>query len=265
MVAAGQAWRLIQDREGSGPWNMGLDEAMLRNASEFGLASLRLYTWSGPWLSLGYAQRRVAPERLEDCRRVGVSVVRRTTGGRAVLHGRDLTYCVAAPEQRLKPGLRGTYDQVADALLVALHSLGIREADRAPLLGSQGRTPDFDCFAEPAGDEIVLGAGKLIGSAQRRRGGAVLQHGSIRLAADSPEVARATGVADGLAVSLAESGYAVEERDLREAIVRAFAEVLRSDFEERAPEAWELEQAELRCRQHRTDALSAPSSRKTAL
>jgi lipoate-protein ligase A len=241
---------------------MGIDEAMLRNASEFGLASLRLYKWSGPWLSLGFAQRRVAKEKLEEFRRAGVSVVRRTSGGRAVLHGRDLTYCVAAPEHQLQPGLRGAYDQIAQALLLALHDLGVDEASRAPQLESDRRTAAFDCFAQPAGDEIVLGRGKLIGSAQRRRGGAVLQHGSIRIAADLPDVARATGVADGLALSLEESGYTIEERELRRALVDGFSKVFDTEFQERPLETWERDLAQQRCDQHLQDALSAPSSRK---
>jgi len=256
-----ERWRLIQDQGESGPWNMGIDEAMLRNASESGLATLRLYTWPGPWLSLGYAQRRLSPGRLEACRSAGVAIVRRTTGGRAVLHGNDLTYSVAAPEASLLPGLHGAYDQIAGALLGGLHSLGISAAERTPSGASSARTPDFDCFAQPAGDEIVAGEGKLIGSAQRRRGGAVLQHGSIRMTADSPRLARAGGVAQGLALSLAELGHDVSEEALRTALVRSFSAVFETEFEERRPEAWEREQAVLRCEQHLVDTLSAPSSR----
>ena len=253
-----ESWRLLQDQDRSGPWNMGLDEAMLRNATENGVATLRLYTWSGPWLSLGYAQRRVDPARLEACRKAGVLIVRRTTGGRAVLHGRDLTYSIAAPEAELHPGLRGAYDQIAGGLLVALHGLGVVRAKRASGHAGPRGVPDFDCFAQPAGDEIVHDSGKLIGSAQRRRGGSVLQHGSIRITADLPECARASGVADGLAVSLCELGHEVSPHDLRAAIVSGFAEALGCEFRSEAPEAWEVAQAESRCAAHRQDALSAP-------
>ncbi len=255
------AWRLIQNRGGSGPFHMGLDEAMLRNASEFGRATLRLYTWSGPWLSLGYAQRRMAPERWEACRKAEVAIVRRTTGGRAVLHGMDLTYSVAAPEAMLRRGLHGAYDQVADALLAGLCGLGVAEAQRAAGEGAASGEASFDCFAQPAGDEIVAGGRKLIGSAQRRSGGAVLQHGSIRVGADLPSVARAAGVADGLAISLAELGHTFAEESLRNALVCGFAEVFGCEFDEQQPEAWECEQAEERCERHRHDPLSAPSSR----
>jgi lipoate-protein ligase A len=90
---------------------MGFDEAMLRTAASDGIATLRLYTWDGPWLSLGYAQRRIEAERMAACEQAGVGIVRRTTGGRAVLHGNDLTYSLAAPEAMLRPGLRNSCDE----------------------------------------------------------------------------------------------------------------------------------------------------------
>ncbi len=81
-----RAWRLLLDDAGSGFWNMAVDQALLESASLDGVASLRLYTWQGPWLSLGYGQR-LEEERRAACDAAGVGVVRRVTGGRAVLHG----------------------------------------------------------------------------------------------------------------------------------------------------------------------------------
>ncbi len=255
-------WRLIQHAAGTGPFNMGIDEALLRSASERGVATLRLYTWAGPWLSLGYAQRHLERERLGACEKAGVGIVRRSTGGRAVLHGRDLTYCVAAPEGMLRPGLRGSYDQIATALLDAIRLLGATGAARVPARHAAGPSSGFDCFAEPAGDEIVAGAEKLVGSAQRRCGGAVLQHGSIRIAADPPGVAAAAGVDPNAAISMTQLGVApASEAELRKALVTAFSRVLGASFSEAEPEAQELEQARVRANLHRGDCLAAPSSK----
>ena len=91
------AWRLIEDGPGSGGWNMGVDEALLASAVA-GRATLRLYSWDGPWLSLGYGQPSRGDLR-SACLEAGVGMVRRVTGGRAVLHGSDLTYAIAAPEE----------------------------------------------------------------------------------------------------------------------------------------------------------------------
>ncbi len=111
-------WRLLQHGAAHGAFNMGVDEALLASAIA-GIATLRFYGWEGHWLSLGYAQR-LDPRRIAACADAGVGIVRRVTGGRAVLHGSDLTYCLAAPETALPEGLRGSYRLVADALIAGL-------------------------------------------------------------------------------------------------------------------------------------------------
>ncbi|NNL66067.1 MAG: hypothetical protein HKP30_07495, partial [Myxococcales bacterium] len=172
-------WRLLIHGAGTGAWNMGVDEALLDSARR-GQATLRLYRWEGPWLSLGYGQR-LSETRRAACAAAGVGLVQRMTGGLAVLHGGDLTYTVAAPAALLPPGLRASYCLVADALCAAFGALGVtleREPDCTPGHRPSGRRRGFDCFAVPAPDELLAGGRKLAGSAQRRAGGAVLQHGS---------------------------------------------------------------------------------------
>jgi lipoate-protein ligase A len=208
---------------------MGVDEALLRSAAESGLATLRLYAWRGPWLSLGYAQEPLTSERSRALEEAGVGVVRRATGGRAVLHGSDLTYAVAAPEERLAAGLRGSYDQVARALLAALRGLGV-DARQVESSASMPHRGHFDCFARAAGDEICVGNRKLAGSAQRRIAGAVLQHGSLRMEPDPTTATTAAGFRETRATSLREIGCAVEEEVLREACVDAFARVLKIEL-----------------------------------
>jgi lipoate-protein ligase A len=227
-------WRLIEEGPASGGWNMGVDEALLAVALE-GCATLRLYSWEGPWLSLGYGQPGGDPIA-RACREAGVGLIRRATGGRAVLHGGDLTYAIAAPENALPAGLRGSYRSLAQVLLGALESVGVVaisspgasgfETGSAPSApGPPGRGAGFDCFEAPAEDEICLDGAKLAGSAQRRAGGAVLQHGSIRLRPDPTAAARAVGMAGTRATSLQETGHQVAEADLRRAFVESFRRV----------------------------------------
>jgi lipoate-protein ligase A len=219
-----RAWRLLLDDAASGPWNMGVDEALLHSVAAGGPSTLRLYGWRGPWLSLGYGQR-VDADRLAAYRAAGLGVVRRVTGGWAVLHGGDLTYALAAPEDALPPGLRASYELVSRALRVALRDLGVEAAPSlSEALGVQPRS--FDCFARAAADELCAGGRKLAGSAQRRTAAGVLQHGSIRVHPDPPELRAAAGLSSGVATSLRELGCRHGEAVLREAFVAGFREVL---------------------------------------
>jgi lipoate-protein ligase A len=205
---------------------MAVDEALLASAAEAEQASLRLYTWRGPWLSLGYAQI-LSSERRSRCSAAGVRVVRRPSGGRAVLHGRDLTYAVAAPASWFPPELEASYRLVSGAILAALARLGI-SAHRAQ--AGRARGPQFDCFAEPAREEVVVEDRKLVGSAQRRTGEALLQHGSIRLSPDPPPAVAAAGLGQA-ATSLSELGAAAALPRLREALIGAFAAHLEADLQ----------------------------------
>jgi lipoate-protein ligase A len=226
-VAHRSAWRFVVDGDAEGAFNMGVDEALLATARDTGRATLRLYGWRGPWLSLGYGQR-LSPARAEACRAAGVGLVRRVTGGLAVLHGADLTYAVAAPADALPPGLQGSYGLVADALCEAFARLGIgveRTAARAEP-GASGPRAGFDCFAVPAADELLAGGRKLAGSAQRRAGGAVLQHGSVRLAPDPPAAAAAAGLDPARATSVAELGGNPDRDAVAKAVRAGFEAVL---------------------------------------
>jgi lipoate-protein ligase A len=220
---------------------MALDEALLASAIETGSPTLRFYCWSGPWLSLGYRQR-LDVEHLAACTGAGVGVVRRTTGGRAVLHGEDLTYAVVAREETLPAGLAATYAFVAEVLQQALAALGV-VAEPAPRRAAARRGEAFDCFAEPAADELCAGGRKLIGSAQRRAGGGVLQHGSIRLGPDRSEVRQAAGFEPGVATSLSELGVDFGVESLISACCEAFGQRLGAGLEPGVLSPVELEDA----------------------
>ncbi|MBW2692702.1 MAG: hypothetical protein JRE57_08715 [Deltaproteobacteria bacterium] len=266
-------WRLITHEAAHGAWNMGVDEALLASAVRTGRPSLRFYRWQGPWLSLGYAQN-LDPERVAACSRAGVGVVRRVTGGGAVLHGSDLTYALAAREEQLPPGLMASYELVAGVLIRALEVLGVEAvASELPRRGetsqhrfqvdpgrAASRFPGvgFDCFARPAGREICVAGKKLAGSAQRRAQGGILQHGSIRLAPDPPDARRASSLGGAGATSLAELGIDSAPEALQSACVEAFEHAL-GGFEAGELTAEERAGADERVRNQRRDSGFAPS------
>ncbi len=206
-----------------------MDEALLASVVAGGRPTLRLYRWHGAWLSLGYNQR-LSSERVAVCRRAGVGVVRRVTGGRAVLHGGDLTYAIFAGASELPDGLSASYEVVCRALLAALDCIGVR-ADSASGEATGAPSREFDCFASAAGHEICVRGRKLVGSAQRRVAGGVLQHGSIRVVPDPPRVSLASGVALSGATSLTQLGREPEAGALEQACIAGFSEVLCCGFE----------------------------------
>jgi lipoate-protein ligase A len=165
--------------------NMAIDTALLERA-EAGERWLRLYAWDPPCLSFGRhepAGRRYDVELIE---RLGLAVVRRPTGGRAVWHARELTYAVAAPVATLG-SLPESYREIHLLLCDALRSLGAA-AELAP----STRSDPVDagaCFASPAGGEVMVAGRKVVGSAQLRQGAALLQHGSVLLDGDQSSVA----------------------------------------------------------------------------
>jgi lipoate-protein ligase A len=186
-----------------------------------------------------------------------VGVVRRATGGRAVLHGGDLTYGIAAPEALLPPGLRATYELVGAALRSALVALGVdaRSTSGAAVVPSRGT---FDCFSELAGDELRVEGRKLVGSAQRRARGGVLQHGSIRVFPDPAPIRAAAGLDAGAATSLEELAFAHSLQTLREACCAAFSRALGVRFEPGSLEAGEERIARERGACHRRNPIAVP-------
>jgi lipoate-protein ligase A len=172
---------------------MAVDEAILDAVGKGeSLPTLRLYAWEPACLSLGYAQH-YADVDLERLRSYGWDVVRRPTGGRAILHADELTYSVIGPpdEPRLVGSVLESYRRLSGALLQALHELGIpAEVDEAPAGDAKSRTKGPVCFEVPSNYEITVNRKKLVGSAQARRQDGVLQHGSLPLGGDLARITR---------------------------------------------------------------------------
>jgi lipoate-protein ligase A len=186
-------WRLLQTPPDSGPWNMALDVALAR-CLELDQGVLRIYGWSHPTLSFG--RNQPAKDRYGSIavRQLDGHVVRRPTGGREVLHDRDLTYSVVLPSRALG-GPRLTYRTLNATLVEAIRSLGVP----ARLVQSDSHSPHPDagaCFREPVRDEIEAEGRKLVGSSQARIGDVLLQHGSLPIepASLGPEPLRSAGI-----------------------------------------------------------------------
>ena len=188
------AWRLIEDGPGDGKLNMAIDRAIL-TACDQGQApaTLRLYGWDKPTLSIGYSQNELRDVNTVQCERKNIPIVRRFTGGRALLHQYELTYSLVAPiPHPMFPGnLVGAFGAVSKAVIISLEKAGVVKPeisgkDKRFLGDGNKRSPA--CFSTSNHWEITVEGKKLAGSAQRRLSGAFLQHGSILLDWD-PELA----------------------------------------------------------------------------
>ncbi len=163
---------------------MAVDEAILRAVARgCSPATLRLYAWRPSCLSLGRGQPSESVD-WEACAAAGVAWVRRPTGGRAILHGNDLTYsiCLALEDPRASGDILASYRRLSEGLVEGLRLLGV-PAVQAAVGGDEGE-PSAACFDALAGYEIAVGGKKLLGSAQFRSEGALLQHGALPLFGD---------------------------------------------------------------------------------
>jgi lipoate-protein ligase A len=181
-------WRVIRHEAANGAWNMAVDEAIAQMVGH-GQAppTLRFYTWNPYAVSLGYLQSAPGGADLEACRRHGIELVRRITGGRAVLHAHELTYSVAIPSWHSWGSLSVVelFSRISAGLIVGLERLGV-----AASLGESRTTGESEseagaCFLQRERPAILVRGRKLIGSAQRRWRRSLLQHGSILLDFDS--------------------------------------------------------------------------------
>jgi lipoate-protein ligase A len=238
-------WRLIISPPMTGMMNMALDSAIL-SAVESGAVppTLRLYSWNPPCLSVGYSQpfKDINQDRLDS---LGWDVVRRPTGGRAILHTNELTYAVIGPktDQRLQGGLLESYRRLSRALYESLLLLGL------PVEIHQGKNPLANqqpvCFENPSDFEITVNGKKIIGSAQARKKQALLQHGSLPLEGDltritqvlnyqtSPEQADAATTLLDKATTVAQTlGNKITWKDAANAFIAGFSKILNLELVE---------------------------------
>lgn len=172
-------WRLLDTGALPAPLNMGIDQALLElHAQGILPPTLRFYQWNPPAVSLGYFQRRHSID-LTACKIMGLDVVKRPTGGHAVLHEKDLTYSViAGANEGIPITLKGTYKLLADGLVTGFRLLGLDTVHA----GDAKTRPDTDiCFMRFAEGDILHGGRKFVGNALTLKGSSMLHHGSLIL------------------------------------------------------------------------------------
>jgi len=188
-----EMWLFLQTPPARCAFNMALDEELMSRAREAGAWVVRVYGWSTPTLSLGRNQLARGGYDLPRLAESGIDVVRRLTGGRAILHHREITYSVAAPVD-MAGDLRESYGRINRLLVAALTALGVTGAEvigesiRADRVADGAQPGLLPCFDHPSVGEITVGGRKLVGSAQWRSEGALLQHGSILVEDDQRQL-----------------------------------------------------------------------------
>lgn len=196
----------LVDKPRSGVENMAIDRAMLDSAAERQVPLLRIYRWSKPTVTLGYFQKYAEFEAATEL--ACADCVRRATGGGAIVHHYDWTYSLALPESVVQASKLGAanpvYEGVHGQIVQWLTSIGVPAQQWRG--GGGGNSKAFLCFQRRSDGDVVSGAHKVLGSAQRRTRGAILQHGSLLLRASSLAPGLA-GVAEALAGESSHDGY----------------------------------------------------------
>ncbi len=226
------SWRLLPCQALRASENMAIDEAVFRLNRPEGLPpTLRFFGWNPPAVSLGYFQKTFQEINVDFCRREGIDIVRRPTGGKAVLHEHELTYSlVAAIDHPLfTADILETYRVISSCIVEALNRLGL-----TPEMVYEGRsavgTPlEGYCFAAPSKYELLVDGRKICGSAQVRGGGAFLQHGSLLIDIDPVRAAAAMGIE---AASISSSTTTLREQLGRHMESDELASILRGAFED---------------------------------
>jgi lipoate-protein ligase A len=224
---------------------MAVDEAVLE-AVRRGSAppTLRMFGWRPPAISFGYAQRVSREVDLDRCRALGVDTVRRPTGGRAVLHWNELTYSVVCPSD--DPSLGGpvleAYRKISDCLVNGLLYLGVDarfESRRQPSPSPRDRQVTSPCFSSTSQYEVTIQGRKLIGSAQRRIEGVLLQHGSLLMGPEHKRIVELLphgreGLRERFERELEAQTTSLEEALGRRISFEEVAKALRAGFQEAA-------------------------------
>ncbi|ASF38598.1 biotin/lipoate A/B protein ligase family protein [Halobacillus halophilus] len=181
-----ETWYFVDSGHCTPAMNMALDEALMSWHRQGEIPPvLRFYGWAPAGLSVGYFQKVKGKIDLEGVERHGFDLVRRQTGGRAVLHDKELTYSVIVSEDHpdMPASVKDAYLVLSKGLLEGFHNLGI-EAEFAVPEGKLDTTGSAVCFEEPSWYELIAEGRKAAGSAQTRKKGVILQHGSIPIDVD---------------------------------------------------------------------------------
>ena len=234
-------WELIIDGATDGLRNMAIDAALLDEVeSSPGTRTIvRFYGWRTPTISLGRNQKIENAVDVDYCRKSGIDIVHRPTGGRAVLHDDELTYAVVSNDIESFGGtIYGNYKRVSEALCLGYNRLGVPavlapDTRKAVPLSNGGDPP---CFLSPSRYELMVEGRKIAGSAQRRVRRSFLQHGSMPITCNRKALAGATRLGDASSLEQEMAGVAefLSHRpsleQLRNAFIRAFQDYFSIEF-----------------------------------
>lgn len=239
-----KTWRLVHSGHLSGAANMAIDEAILHSVAQGGRPTLRFYGWEPAAISLGVFQDCEKEIDLVTCKSLGIDVVRRPTGGRAVLHDVEVTYSLILPEDSgiVPKGITESYRAVSEGMVRGLASLGLdarmvalrrrgegaTESPKAPASGRytitveapEKKSSSAACFDAPSWYEVTVDGKKIVGSAQMRRLGVLLQHGSIPLELDVEKLFACLKFPSRESRKRAKAAFAAKATSIREALGR---------------------------------------------
>jgi lipoyl(octanoyl) transferase len=242
----GNIWRVIDSGPCSASYNMALDEAIAGAVrAENARPTLRFYEWDVPSVSIGYFQK-IGDIDTEHCRQCNIPFVRRPTGGRAILHGDEITYSFSVKTNNglFSGGLLDSYKKISAAFEKAFLEIGL--APELKLLKDNRHTVTEDmrksplCFQSVSYGEISVMSGKIIGSAQKRWPDGLLQQGSIPVSLDREKTGRVFGIQPSLEPNNGLRGLKdimpnLNPGDLKDAIRVSFEEVFNIHFISAAP------------------------------
>jgi len=234
-------WRVISSGKMDAATNMAIDEAiLLAHAAGDVPPTLRFYGWQPQAVSLGFFQKAAMGIDIDECRSRGVDIVRRLTGGRAVLHAEELTYSIVVREDypAMPSTITASYRYLSGGLLAGLKQLGLDARMNLPQSAygqSKKVASTAACFDAPSHYEITVDGRKLVGSAQLRRDGVILQHGSILLGFSAQDTAAILHTAspqikEQLAEMLARKVISIDEALNRKVSWQEVAECLHQSF-----------------------------------
>jgi len=242
-----QKWRLITNTSNNAFYNMAVDEAiMILHSQDKVPPTLRFYSWEPAALSLGYFQKAESEIDYQSCQSEGVDLVRRLTGGRAILHDQELTYSIIIREEYnlLSDSIEKSYQQISSGLVNGLQSLGIPAELKAVERGKKAPAGhSAACFDAPSWYEVILDNKKLIGSAQRRKNNVILQHGSLPLAINTDKIfkllnynseqerKKARRIFNAKSTSLAKAGFNFSDSVLEKSLTAGLGRALEIEFE----------------------------------
>ncbi len=241
-----EKWRFIKTETTDGFQNMAIDEAIMKFHQEKKVPpTIRFYSWKPATLSLGYFQKLEKEVDQEACQNEGIDIVRRLTGGRAILHDKELTYSLTIREDYnlLSNSIVTSYKEISQGLVAGLNLLRIPAKLKAMERGKKSpKGNSAACFDAPSWYEVLLDNKKLIGSAQTRKKGTILQHGSLPYEIDPIKTfklfnysneknrKKARRIFSAKSTSLKSTGYNVDKEKLEQALIEGLAENLGFDY-----------------------------------